>query len=326
MKNYLLVNRALAAEKKINLIEMLQGCSKRNGTTFRQSNPDGQPTVNRQSRLMSYRGNLKNLAMIFAVLVMSIANIGMAWGQDTISVAETGEDNGLLKIILAIMTVVGGAGFAIHYTKNVKKNKSSNNQKTEGDFSPATNNTQQGNGNTIDQSTNKGATVINLSSKPILSDRRAADFEQDRQTVESMMSNFSINIVQEFLFGNNQNRLDNRLFDIRDAWYSKYNPVEPIFNNPETERIMKAFYVKFNELIELCANYYDPMNNSDRYSKIRGLICDSFDDRKEDEEHFEQVLQKIKEVEPVYTAMREHVIRRYKINLEELSKKYEGRN
>ena len=28
-----------------------------------KSNPDGQPTVNRQSRLMSYRGYLKNLAM-----------------------------------------------------------------------------------------------------------------------------------------------------------------------------------------------------------------------------------------------------------------------
>ncbi len=68
--------------KNFNLIEMLQGCSKRNGTTFRQSNPDGQPTVNRQSRLMSYRGNLRNLAMIFAVLVISIANIGMAWGAD----------------------------------------------------------------------------------------------------------------------------------------------------------------------------------------------------------------------------------------------------
>lgn len=37
--------------KKINLIEKLQGCSKRNGTTFRQSIPDSQPTVNRQSRL-----------------------------------------------------------------------------------------------------------------------------------------------------------------------------------------------------------------------------------------------------------------------------------
>ena|GEM_PF-2707472 len=71
--------------KKINLIEMLQGCSKRNGTTFRQSNPDGQPTVNRQSRLMLRQGYLRNLAMIFAVLVMSIANIGMAWGA---SVAE----------------------------------------------------------------------------------------------------------------------------------------------------------------------------------------------------------------------------------------------
>ena len=45
-----------------------------------KSNPDGQPTVNRQSRLMSYRGYLKNLAMIFAVLTLSVANIGMAWG------------------------------------------------------------------------------------------------------------------------------------------------------------------------------------------------------------------------------------------------------
>ena len=33
MKNFLQVNRALAAEKNFNLIEKLQGCSKRNGTT-----------------------------------------------------------------------------------------------------------------------------------------------------------------------------------------------------------------------------------------------------------------------------------------------------
>ena len=33
MKNFLQVNRALAAEKKINLIEKLQGCSRRNGMT-----------------------------------------------------------------------------------------------------------------------------------------------------------------------------------------------------------------------------------------------------------------------------------------------------
>lgn len=45
-----------------------------------KSNPDGEPTVNRQSRLMSYRGYLRNLAVIFAVLTLSIANIGQAWG------------------------------------------------------------------------------------------------------------------------------------------------------------------------------------------------------------------------------------------------------
>ena len=119
--------------KKINLIEMLQGCSKRNGTAVYASNPDGQPTVNRRSRLTSYPGGMnekeqmsstcprfalvlpsfcsrldslslvsrqsdldqvravsvglsarvwKHVAMIFAVLVMSMANIGMAWGAD----------------------------------------------------------------------------------------------------------------------------------------------------------------------------------------------------------------------------------------------------
>ena len=66
--------------KNVNLIEMLRGCSKRNGMAVSASNPDGQPTVNRQSRLMSHQGYLRNLAMIFAVLVMSMANVGMAWG------------------------------------------------------------------------------------------------------------------------------------------------------------------------------------------------------------------------------------------------------
>ena len=46
-----------------------------------KSNPDGEPTVNRQSRLMSYQCYLRNLAMIFAILTLSIANIGTAWGE-----------------------------------------------------------------------------------------------------------------------------------------------------------------------------------------------------------------------------------------------------
>lgn len=67
--------------KKNNLIEMLQGCSMRNGMPVSASNPDGEPTVNRQSRLMSYQCSLRNLAMIFAILTLSIANIGTAWGE-----------------------------------------------------------------------------------------------------------------------------------------------------------------------------------------------------------------------------------------------------
>lgn len=77
--------------KKNNLIEMLQGCSMRNGMPVSASNPDGGQTCdgNRQSRLMSYRCYLRNLAVIFAILTLSIANIGMAWGANTPAAAGT---------------------------------------------------------------------------------------------------------------------------------------------------------------------------------------------------------------------------------------------
>ena len=92
--------------KNFNLTQMLQGCSKRNGMTVSASNPDGEPTVNRQSRLMSLSGKnaekealsstclrsasvplsfrsryLRYAAMIFCVLAMSI---GHAWGSSAI--------------------------------------------------------------------------------------------------------------------------------------------------------------------------------------------------------------------------------------------------
>ncbi len=91
MKNFLQVNRALAAEKNIylNLNQI-------------KSNPDGEPTVNRQSRLMSYQGWFRNLAMIFAVLTLSIANIGMAWGKylylNTANLTDWEGDNATFKL------------------------------------------------------------------------------------------------------------------------------------------------------------------------------------------------------------------------------------
>lgn len=91
--------------KNIYLTQMLQGCSKRNGMTVRASNPDGEPTVNRQSRLMSLSGKkaekeqlsptcllsasfplsfrsryLRYAAMIFCVLAM---NVGQMWATPT---------------------------------------------------------------------------------------------------------------------------------------------------------------------------------------------------------------------------------------------------
>ena len=256
---------------------------------------------------------LRYAACILMVLFMGIGNV---WGQDTISVAEAGDNSGLIKIILAIIATVSGAGLAIHYTKNVKKNKSSNNQKTGGDFSPAVNNAQQGNDNTIDNSVNKGANInIHLlgTEEKAKVNNIPSDFEQDRKTIESLISLLDISVLEEFLYGNNQNRLDNRLFDIRDAWYSRYYPIEPIFNDAKTQKIMKDFYVEFNKLMQLCALYYDPMEGTTKYSKIRGLICDSFDDR-EDEKHFDEVIAQIKNIQPVYQAMKEFVIRNYKLD------------
>ena len=73
--------------KKINLIEMLQGCSKRNRTTFRQPNPDGRTTVKRQSTDgQSQRhytlGLMKYVAMITLLLTLAC---GQMWAA---SVAE----------------------------------------------------------------------------------------------------------------------------------------------------------------------------------------------------------------------------------------------
>ena len=131
MKNFTQVNRALAAEKNfyINLNQI-------------KSNPDGQTTVNRQSRLMSHQGKAlrnvqmsrccpqpdsvsnpcrcrvlatprvfsavftarawKYVAMIFAVLTLSIANIGMAWGKylylNTANLTDWEGDNATFKL------------------------------------------------------------------------------------------------------------------------------------------------------------------------------------------------------------------------------------
>ena len=279
-----------------------------------------------------------NLMKLLAIVTLCVSAANALAHESTEAVST---NNGIISLILEILlALIGGAAavyFCWHIVVTIKKKKEEKSTSTTGTESPIVNVDTHGANSGID---NKGGIMGNnntiqngLSVEDVLKLTRQSqptqpagvltDFEQDKQTVESLMSCFSVSIVEEFLFGNNQNRLDNRLFEIRDAWYSKYNPVEPIFNNPETERIMKAFYVKFSQLIELCANYYDPMTNSDLYSKIRGLICDSFDDRKEDEAHFEEVLEQIKVVQPVYKTMKEFIIRRYKINLDELSAKFE---
>lgn len=123
MKNFLQVNRAsTGAKKNFRLVNRVLKAKKNFNLNQIKSNPDGEPTVNRQSRLMSHQGKAlrnvqmsrycpqpdsvsspcrcrdlatprvssavfsarawKYVAMIFAVLMLSIANIGMAWGEN----------------------------------------------------------------------------------------------------------------------------------------------------------------------------------------------------------------------------------------------------
>ena len=96
MRNFLQVNRALAAKKNFRLVNRALAAEKNVFTLHSISNPDGQPTVNRQSAVALQSGKrsekaplsptclryLSRIAMIFAVLTLSIANIGMVWGAD----------------------------------------------------------------------------------------------------------------------------------------------------------------------------------------------------------------------------------------------------
>ncbi len=60
MQNFLQVNRALAAEKNFTQVNRALAAEKNYYLNLNQikSNPVGQPTVNRQSRLILYRGYL----------------------------------------------------------------------------------------------------------------------------------------------------------------------------------------------------------------------------------------------------------------------------
>ncbi len=81
-----------------------------------KSNPDGQPTVNLQSRLMLHQGWFRNLAMIFAVLMLSIANIGNVWGTDYVVVADWRANTGIGNLTPAI----GSTGDVVTFSPIVK--------------------------------------------------------------------------------------------------------------------------------------------------------------------------------------------------------------
>ena len=74
MKNFLQVNRALVAEKKHLLLNQLFGTEGSPNQT--------DETLTRENRIGLKSYLRRTLMLLFAVLVMSVANIGMAWGTD----------------------------------------------------------------------------------------------------------------------------------------------------------------------------------------------------------------------------------------------------
>ena len=83
-------------------------------------NPDGQPTVNRQSKLTSYRGWCKKLTMILAVLVLSI---GQAWGAEATISSASGNASSAYYLApdgTAISAIAGAGAKTVSYNSGSK--------------------------------------------------------------------------------------------------------------------------------------------------------------------------------------------------------------
>ena len=118
--------------------------------------------------------------------------------------------------------------------------------------------------------------------------------------------------------------LDIRILTMRDGWHDLYNPTEPPFIDVETKDVFDEFYKVFNDLALKCAYAYDP-SKTRNLSHIRGLVGDVFDNPK-DEAKFDEIVNEIKTLAPIYEKLIKFVVKKYKIDLDELSSKFEANN
>lgn len=151
-------------------------------------------------------------------------------------------------------------------------------------------------------------------------------YELDKESVTLLFSHFSTHIIDEFLFGNNQNYIDRRIFDMCDDWYHYFNNTGAFtIYDSVTMDALNAFYIPFNKLIWKCAHNYDTVNSNPCLAHIRGLVADEFQDPKQ-EEKFDEIVKDAIALQPIYKEMIKYIKLKYKLDFDTLSKKFEENN
>lgn len=148
-------------------------------------------------------------------------------------------------------------------------------------------------------------------------------YELDKESVTILFSHFSTYIIDEYLFGNNQNYIDRRIFDMRDAWYHYFNNTGAFtIYDSATLDALNAFYIPFDKLVGKCANNYTTCSNS-RLAHIGGLVADEFQDPRQ-EEKFDEIVKAAIALQPIYKEMIKYIKLKYKLDFDALSKKFEA--
>ena len=277
------------------------------------------------------KSNIK-LRIVVGAIVVLWSQVIFAQNVSGEATSSIGEIIRLALEVIATILAAGGATYTIWRVYNNKKQKAKNTLSTKGEKSPVVNATTAGDNSPVN---NQGGIIGNnntikngfsatetIQIAQIIAGKDAdPSFDADKKTVEKLFSHFNTKLFNNFISGQNLVYLDNRIFDMHEYWYKAYNPIEPIFNDDQTALVLKDFYVAFNALIAKCTSAYDTSANPS-LSHIHGLVCDVFDNP-EDEKKFDEIVEDVNAITPIYEKMIRFIVKKYKIDLDELSVNFE---
>lgn len=151
-------------------------------------------------------------------------------------------------------------------------------------------------------------------------------YELDKESMITLFSHFSVNIVNNFLFGNDPTYIDRRIFGIRDAWdYYFHATGDFVIYDNSTQKAIETFYLPFDALVTKCAYCYKTVSSNPQLAHIQGLEFDVFTSNKA-EKDFDEVVKMTIELQPLYKEMIKFVRLKYKLDFDALSKKFEANN